>query len=104
MTKHQTRVGIATDHGGFGLKQELDPRLRDAGCEVVLDVAATKIDRTARSVTLSDGRALPYDKLLLATGTRVRRNKRLAAKAKTTSPPSNAKRSVTLMACGNRLF
>lgn len=45
----------------------------DAGCEVALNVAATKIDRTARSVTLSDGRALPYDKLLLATGTRVRR-------------------------------
>jgi ribose 5-phosphate isomerase B len=29
------RVGIATDHGGFGLKQELITRLREAGHEVV---------------------------------------------------------------------
>ena len=29
------RVGIATDHGGFGLKEELVKRLRDAGHEVV---------------------------------------------------------------------
>lgn len=29
------RVGIATDHGGFGLKEELVARLRGAGHEVV---------------------------------------------------------------------
>ena len=29
------RVGIATDHGGFGLKEELANRLRAAGHEVV---------------------------------------------------------------------
>jgi ribose 5-phosphate isomerase B len=29
------RVGIATDHGGFGLKEELVNQLRDAGHEVV---------------------------------------------------------------------
>jgi len=29
------RVGIATDHGGFGLKEELLTQLRDAGHEVV---------------------------------------------------------------------
>ncbi len=29
------RVGIATDHGGFSLKQELVTRLRNAGHEVV---------------------------------------------------------------------
>lgn len=29
------RVGIATDHGGFGLKEELVERLRAAGHEVV---------------------------------------------------------------------
>jgi ribose 5-phosphate isomerase B len=29
------RVGIATDHGGFGLKEDLMTRLRDAGHEVV---------------------------------------------------------------------
>jgi ribose 5-phosphate isomerase B len=33
------RVGIATDHGGFGLKEELLAHLRDAGHEVV-DVGA----------------------------------------------------------------
>ena len=29
------RVGIATDHGGFGLKEELVARIRSAGHEVV---------------------------------------------------------------------
>jgi ribose 5-phosphate isomerase B len=29
------RVGIATDHGGFGLKEELVTHLREAGHEVV---------------------------------------------------------------------
>jgi ribose 5-phosphate isomerase B len=29
------RIGIATDHGGFGLKEELLNQLRDAGPEVV---------------------------------------------------------------------
>ena len=29
------RVGIATDHGGFGLKEELVARIRAAGHEVV---------------------------------------------------------------------
>ena len=29
------RIGIATDHGGFGLKEELLARLRAAGHEVV---------------------------------------------------------------------
>jgi 3-phenylpropionate/trans-cinnamate dioxygenase ferredoxin reductase subunit len=45
----------------------------DARCELILGVSATAIDRQKRSVALSDGRSLPYDKLLLATGTRVRR-------------------------------
>ncbi len=29
------RVGIATDHGGFGLKEELVTQLRAAGYEVI---------------------------------------------------------------------
>jgi len=29
------RIGIATDHGGFSLKQDLLPQLREAGHEVV---------------------------------------------------------------------
>ena len=44
----------------------------ESRCELVLGVRATAIDRTARTVGLSDGRKLPYDKLLLATGSRVR--------------------------------
>jgi len=47
----------------------------EAKCELVLNVTATSIDRAAKSVALSDGRALGYDKLLIATGTRVRKIK-----------------------------
>jgi 3-phenylpropionate/trans-cinnamate dioxygenase ferredoxin reductase subunit len=47
----------------------------EARCELVLDTTATAIDRAARTVALSDGRALAYDKLLIATGTRVRKIK-----------------------------
>ena len=36
------RIGIATDHGGFGLKEELLARLRAAGHEVV-DFGANKL-------------------------------------------------------------
>ena len=38
------RVGIATDHGGFSLKEELVGQLRDAGHEVV-DFGAHRLDR-----------------------------------------------------------
>jgi len=37
------RVGIATDHGGFSLKEEILPRLRAAGHEVV-DFGAHGLD------------------------------------------------------------
>jgi ribose 5-phosphate isomerase B len=37
------RVGIATDHGGFGLKEELVSRIRAAGHEVV-DFGAHSLD------------------------------------------------------------
>lgn len=42
-------------------------------CKVILGLAATSIDRGARTVTLADGRTLIYDRLLLATGTSARR-------------------------------
>jgi 3-phenylpropionate/trans-cinnamate dioxygenase ferredoxin reductase subunit len=48
---------------------------REAGCELLLNRRATNIDRAAKTVTLSDGRELSYHKLLLATGTRVRKLK-----------------------------
>jgi len=44
----------------------------DAKCEMMLNASAKSIDRAAKSVALSDGRSLSYDKLLIATGTRVR--------------------------------
>jgi 3-phenylpropionate/trans-cinnamate dioxygenase ferredoxin reductase subunit len=45
----------------------------EAGVDLRLGVQATAIDRPARRLKLSDSSWLAYDKLLLATGTRVRR-------------------------------
>lgn len=41
--------------------------------ELLLSRSATAIDRTAKTVTLSDGGTLPYDILVIATGARARR-------------------------------
>ncbi len=49
-----------------------DSFYREAGCELIVNATVTAIDRAAKTVTLNDGRVLPYDKLLIATGTRVR--------------------------------
>jgi 3-phenylpropionate/trans-cinnamate dioxygenase ferredoxin reductase subunit len=45
----------------------------DAGITLHLGDAATAIDRKARTVTLRSGAVLPYERLVLATGTRARR-------------------------------
>mgnify|MGYP001093710313 CR=1 FL=1 len=45
----------------------------EAGIEVLLGEPAVAIDRATRTVTLASGRVLPYDALVLATGTRARR-------------------------------
>jgi 3-phenylpropionate/trans-cinnamate dioxygenase ferredoxin reductase subunit len=50
-----------------------DAFYQEAGCDLILNATVTAIDRTAKTVSLRDGRALPYDKLLLATGTKVRK-------------------------------
>jgi len=47
--------------------------LGERGVDVIAPVLAASIDRAARTLHLSDGRALAYDKLLLATGARARR-------------------------------
>ncbi|MBB3593455.1 3-phenylpropionate/trans-cinnamate dioxygenase ferredoxin reductase subunit [Rhizobium sp. BK529] len=47
--------------------------LADAGIDYLKGVSASKLDADAGTVTLSDGRVLAYQKLLLATGARPRR-------------------------------
>ena len=47
----------------------------ESGCELILNTSVSAIHRAERVVELSDGRKLDYDKLLLATGARVRRLK-----------------------------
>jgi 3-phenylpropionate/trans-cinnamate dioxygenase ferredoxin reductase subunit len=44
----------------------------EAGCELILNASAKTLDRAAKTVALSDGRVLAYDRLLIATGTRIR--------------------------------
>jgi 3-phenylpropionate/trans-cinnamate dioxygenase ferredoxin reductase subunit len=44
----------------------------EAKCEMMLNAAAQHIDRAKKAVTLKDGITVPYDKLLIATGSRVR--------------------------------
>ncbi|HEX3945069.1 MAG TPA: FAD-dependent oxidoreductase [Rhizomicrobium sp.] len=46
---------------------------REAQCELMLDVSVTQIDCVTKRATVSNGNDLPYNKLLLATGSRVRR-------------------------------
>lgn len=45
----------------------------EARCTLKLKTSVTAIDRAAKSVKLSDGSSLPYSKLVLATGSRVRK-------------------------------
>ena len=62
-----------------GDNEPADTYLRDQSAYVEhditlkLDVAVRSIDRTGKGVDLSDGSALDYDNLLIATGARVRR-------------------------------
>ncbi|MGH6888181.1 MAG: NAD(P)/FAD-dependent oxidoreductase [Rhizomicrobium sp.] len=46
---------------------------READCELILGVPATALNRSARTIALAEGTALSYDRLLFATGSRVRR-------------------------------
>ena len=45
----------------------------DKDVDLRTDTLVESIDRTGKSVTLSDGESIGYDKLLIATGTRVRK-------------------------------
>jgi 3-phenylpropionate/trans-cinnamate dioxygenase ferredoxin reductase subunit len=44
----------------------------EAKIDLLMDAVASKIDRAAKVVTLSDGRSLAYDHLIIATGARAR--------------------------------
>ena len=48
------------------------PGIGALAAEWQLGSAAQRLDRQARTVSLADGRILPYDRLLIATGTRAR--------------------------------
>ncbi|ARF53671.1 cytochrome P450 [Streptomyces gilvosporeus] len=48
------------------------PRRRDVAAEWRLGVAATGLDRTAKQVGLAHGDTVPYDRLLITTGTKAR--------------------------------
>ncbi len=50
-----------------------DAFYRDAECDLILGVAVERIDRAERIVHVADGREVRYDKLLIATGSRVRK-------------------------------
>jgi len=48
------------------------PRVRQVDAEWRLGIAATGLDRVTKQVRLANGEQLPYDRLLIATGTRAR--------------------------------
>ncbi|GAB2995370.1 FAD-dependent oxidoreductase [Amycolatopsis acidiphila] len=59
--------------GWLGTDQVLLPRTCDLHAEWLLGVPATGLDPAAREVRLADGRAVAFDRLVLATGARARR-------------------------------
>src|ERR1700722_989466 len=56
-----------------GLPLRADAHFREQRLDLRLGVGATRIDRAAQQVELSDGGAIPYGHLILATGARQRR-------------------------------
>lgn len=50
-----------------------DGALRDAGIEYVAGATVTGVDREGHEAVLADGRRIPYERLLLATGASARR-------------------------------
>ena len=65
------RVNLSTYFDGVdetGLSMVASGFYDDPSCVLHLDSRVGTVDRTARSVTTEDGRTLPYDALVLATG------------------------------------
>ena len=48
------------------------PRVRQVDAEWQLGIAATGLDRRTKQVRLANGEQVPFDRLLIATGTRAR--------------------------------
>ncbi len=67
------RPNLSKDYLAGGMPEDWlwvmsDAYYRDNNIDLISGVKATVIDAAKRSVTLADGRTLPYDALLLATG------------------------------------
>ena len=65
LSKQVLKGWVPADHTAL-------PRTRAVDAEWRLGVAATRLDRTTRQVHLANGDQIPYDRLLIATGTRAR--------------------------------
>src|ERR1700730_9099449 len=68
-----SKAYLAGDFARERLFLKPDAFYAEAACELRLSVAAVAIDRKVKTVRLSDGGTLAYDRLLLATGARVRK-------------------------------
>ena len=67
-----SKSGMAADRTGMKTIAERE-RFVAADIRLVLSTEAVSIDRAAKVLELADGTRLPYEKLLLATGARPRR-------------------------------
>jgi 3-phenylpropionate/trans-cinnamate dioxygenase ferredoxin reductase subunit len=65
LSKQVLKGWVRADH-------TLLPRLRKVDADWRLDVAATGLDRVNKQVSLANGDKVPFDRLLIATGTRAR--------------------------------
>ena len=67
-----SKAYLAGDFARERLFLKPDAFYAETACELRLSLVATAIDRPSKTVGLSDGTKLSYDRLLLATGARVR--------------------------------
>lgn len=68
-----SKAWLKGEAGEEELKLKDDDWYDEAECRLILGVTATAIDRSAKTVALSNGDTLPYDVLVIATGSRARK-------------------------------
>jgi 3-phenylpropionate/trans-cinnamate dioxygenase ferredoxin reductase subunit len=68
-----SKAYLAGDFARERLFLKPDAFYTESACDLRLSVAAKAIDRRSKTVSLSDGTKLSYDRLLLTTGARVRK-------------------------------